>query len=140
MQQESPKEAIEKLLAEADEFIKLSTARLLAENEPIGDLVVLSQMDDSLVYSDLWAHLKIMSDWLKMTEDLYKAQFSEGFPRKDGRYDLTEKPTSFKSRLDIFKEQVEAWESSGLWKAKVIFNDPLYIVKRMRRDTESQGS
>ena len=56
-------------------------------------------------------------------------QFPEGFPTKDGRYDLSEKPPQFKSRLEIFKGLVEAWEShKGLWTAEMVLNDPVAIV------------
>jgi len=136
-------EDLEKLFQELKNLIRrgatdLSTARLLAENEPIGDLVMLSLLDDSLVKSGLWAHLKIISDWLKSTEELYKRQFPDEFPQTDGRYDLTKKPPGFRSRLDIFKEQVEAWESSDLWSAEMIFNDPVTIRKRMKRNPDNK--
>jgi hypothetical protein len=140
MTPEAAKEAIQKLLQEAKQATKqiakdLSTARLLAENEPIGDLVILSLLDDGRVTSDLWAHLKIISDWLKKAEELYKLQFPEGFPMKDARYDLNERqPSMFKSRFDIFKERVEEWEANELWSAEVILNDPLTVIKKMRKD------
>jgi hypothetical protein len=136
-----PTEDIKKLLQEVNDLIRqvaknLSTARLLAENEPVGDLVMLSLLDDTLLKSDLWAHLKIISEWLKNTEELYTGQFPEGFPKKEGRYDLTEKPPQFKSRLDIFKQEVEAWESSNLWSAELVFNDPVAVIKKMKKTTE----
>ncbi len=132
-------EDLTKLFQDVEDVIKsvakeLSTARLLAENEPIGDLVIYSLLDDSLAKSDLWAHLKIISNWLKTTEEMYQKQFPEGFPKKDGRYNLVDKPPGFKSRLDIFKEQVEAWESGSVWSAEVILNDPVTIVKRRKRN------
>ena len=144
MRPEFSREDFEKLLQDVDDFIKgvatdPSTARLLTENEPFGDLVLFALLDDSVVKSDLWAHLKIISDWIKATEDSYARQFPDNFPKKDGRYDLSERPSGFKSRLDIFKEQVEAWESSRLWTAKVVVNDPLAVIKRMKRGTGKCG-
>jgi hypothetical protein len=116
-----------------DIAIDLSVARLLAENEPLGELVMLSLLDDERVKTDLWPRLKIIAGWLEKTEELYAAQFGEGFPIKDGRYDLSRKPASFKTRLELFKEQAEAWESSGLWDAEVVLNDPVAVIKRMKR-------
>jgi hypothetical protein len=107
MQNEFSREDLEKLFRDAEDFVRrlakdLSVARLLAENEPIGDLVILSLCDDGLVKSDLLARLKMISDWLKTTEDLYEKQFPEGFPKKDRRYDLTTPPPpGFKTRIDI---------------------------------------
>ena len=116
---------------------ELSTARLLAENEPFGELVLYSLLDDTRFTSDLGARLKIVATWLMETERLYKAQFPEGFPTKDGRYDLTEPPSGFKARFDIFKELVEAWETEtcGLWSTEVVLNDPLAIIKRIKSKT-----
>ena len=137
MQHEFSAEDVVKVVRDFNDLIRriatdFSIARLLAEYEPIGELVVLSLLDDSMPVSDLGARLKVLSDWLKKTEELYDAQFPEGFPKKDGRYDLTNKPPQFKSRLDIFKEQVERWESSKLWSAEIVFNDPVAVIKRMK--------
>jgi hypothetical protein len=143
MPQEPTNENLEKLLQEVDRLIKglavdLSTAKLLTENDRLGDLVVLSLLDDDRVKSDLWAHLKIISDWLKRTEELYAGQFPDGCQQRDGRYDLTAKPHGFKSRFEIFKEQVEAWESNPLWSAEIILNDPLAVIKRRKRTKEQE--
>jgi hypothetical protein len=138
MEQEYTPEDIEKLAKDFDDLIRrlakdASVARILAENEPLGDLVVYSLLDDTPVKNCLWAYLKLISEWLKKTEELYQQQFPEGFPQKDGRYDLTKPPPNFKSRFAIFKEQAEAWESSSLWSAEVALGDPLTIIKRMRK-------
>jgi hypothetical protein len=138
MEQEYTPEDIDRLVKDFEDLIRriakdASVVRILAENEPLGDLVVYSLLDDTPVKSSLWAYLKMISEWLKKTEDLYQQQFPEGFPQKDGRYDLTERPPNFKSRFDIFKEQAEAWESSSLWSAEVVLGDPLTIFKRMRK-------
>jgi hypothetical protein len=109
-----------------------SSARLLAENEPLGELVMLSLCDDECIKSDLWPRLKTIAVWLEKTEELYAAQFGEEFPKRDDRYDLTRKPAGFRNRLEIFKELAEAWESSPLWRAEVAFNDPVTVIKRMK--------
>ena len=111
----------------------MSVARLLAENEPIGDLVMLSLCDDECIKSDLSPRLKMIAGWLEKTEERYAAQFGEGFPQNDGRYDLTRKPEGFRTRLEIFKELAEGWEASPLWSAEVILNDPLVVIKKMKR-------
>ena len=56
---ENPRVLIERLLQETRaanrDLAKFSSvAGLLAENEPVGELVMLSLMDDELVKSDLW--------------------------------------------------------------------------------------
>ncbi len=108
-------------------------AHLLAQNEPLGDLVILSLMDDELPYSDLWARLKMIADWLKRTEDQYRSQFPPDFPKIGRRYDLSQKPEGFRSRLDIFKEIVEKVESTKMWTTEIVVNDPVAVVKKFRR-------
>jgi hypothetical protein len=110
-----------------------SIARLLAENEPLGELVMYSLADDELPSSDLWARFKILSGWLAQTEERYKSQFPSDFPKTEaGRYDLSTKPPGFKSRMDIFKEIVEQEESCELFATELIANDPVAVIKRMR--------
>jgi hypothetical protein len=103
-----------------------SAARLVAENEPFGDMAMYSLLDDTRVTSDLGARLKIVSTWLTETERLYK-----------DRYDLTEPPSGFKTRFDIFKELVEAAETEtcGLWSTEIRVEDRLLILKRMSSKT-----
>jgi hypothetical protein len=134
---EDPRKAVEKLwrdhLALIRDFATVgSAAILLAENESLGELVMYSLLDDERVQPDLWPRLKLIAGWLEEAEQRYKAQFPEGFPTKDGRYDLTHKPGKFKTRLQIFTELAEAWESSELWSAEVKLNDPVFVVKKMK--------
>ena len=133
---ENPAELIHQLLEETRARTRelarfTSIAGVLAENEPIGDLVVYSLLDDTAVSNDVGARLRILSEWLAKTEELYKAQFPEGFPQEEGRYDLREKPPQFKTRFEIFKEQALAWEECKLWSAEIELSDPLVVKKRM---------
>jgi hypothetical protein len=139
MQPEDLREQVDQLLKEYKQLIKYvashaSTARLLAENEPIGELVMLSLMDDPQPYSDLGARFKIISDWLKETEEGYRSQFPEDFPMQGRHYDLSRKPDGFKTRLEIFTEIVEKseLESTELWSTELLLNDPVLVVKKFR--------
>src|ERR1700730_4524820 len=101
MEQESLNEYVKTLLKKTRDFIKdtakhLSAARLLAENEPFGDLVMLSLCDDSLPQTGVWPYLKIIVAWLEETDERYRKQFSDDFPKKDRCYDLAVKPPGFK--------------------------------------------
>jgi hypothetical protein len=136
---EDPKVIIEKLLRDDIALSKAAAAstsitRLLAENSPVGDLILYALLDDGRVTNDLWARLKILAGWLEKTEELYAAQFPEGFPQKDGYYDLTLKPEPFKTRFEIFKELAEAWEScAGVWTTEIVLNDPVIVIKRLTK-------
>jgi hypothetical protein len=139
MANETPHEELERLRQEVDLFIKEmatkhSAARILAENEGIGDLVVLSMCDDAVVNNDLWAYFQMIANFLKETEARYQAQFPGDWPRIDGRFDLSKKPAGFKARLEIFQEIVEASESGALWSTEVMFHDPLAVVKRFKHE------
>jgi hypothetical protein len=134
---EDPRETIRRLVKQQDQIVKDlardgSAARLLAENEPFGEKVIYSLVDDALPYNDLWARLKIISDWLKETEERYSGQFPSGRPSGGNRYDLSRTPEGFKSRLDIFKEIVERWESNALMDTRIVFEDPIVVIKRIR--------
>jgi hypothetical protein len=111
----------------------ISFARLLAENEPIGDLVICSLLDDEQKHSDLWVRLKHIAIWLKETEEAYRKQFPADWPEKNSRYDLSHKPECFKTRFQIFKEIAEASESGALWSAELQLNDPLTVAKRLKK-------
>jgi hypothetical protein len=138
MQDEDPGAAVERLVKVHNQLIKdlaikASAASLLAEHEKIGELVMLSLMDDELPYSDLWARLKMISNWLKETEERYKRQFPDDFPKIGNRYDLSRKPDGFKNRGDIFKEIAEQAESNKLWDTNLVLFDPVFaVVKKLR--------
>ena len=134
---ENPAELIQKLLEETRAMTRelarhSSIAGVLAENEPIGDLVVYSLLDDTAVRNDLGARFRILSEWLTRTEELYKAQFPEGFPQDGDHYYLRKKPPHLKTRFEIFKEQALAWEESKLWSAEISLSDPLVVIKRIK--------
>src|SRR5260370_26727449 len=98
------KERIDRKLRENWEFLrdlakKSSTAGLLAENEPLGELVAYALLDDPAPESKLWVHFERIADWLKETEELYAKQFPEDWPKQDWRYDLSRKPDGFKTRF-----------------------------------------
>jgi hypothetical protein len=57
----------------------------LAEDEPLGELVMYSLLDDSVVNNDLWVYLKIITDWLKETEERYNGQFPADFHKSNNR-------------------------------------------------------
>jgi hypothetical protein len=138
METNNPREELKRLHKRTAEIIKdsarhLSAARLLAENEPFGELVMLSLLDDELAYSGLWYYLKSVSDWLKETEERYRSQFPGDKPKTGIRFDLSSKPAGFKSRLEIFRAIAEKAESSKLWKTELILNDPVAVVKRFQR-------
>lgn len=113
---------------------QLSTAKILTENEPIGDLVVLSLLDDTLPKNELGGDLALIAAWLGETEKRYRAQFPDHPPaRKNGRLDLSKKPDGFKSRLQVFTELVQEAESGDHWSAKLIFNDPVVLSLKMKK-------
>src|SRR5258708_34215810 len=102
METEDPRLILEQLVREhrklRSEFAHIaSPTRLLAENEPIGDLVIYSLSDDELAYSHLFVYFKFISDWLRETEDRYGGQFPGDIPKTE-RLALSEKPADFKSR------------------------------------------
>jgi hypothetical protein len=137
MRPEDAKRLIEELVKQHRKLIRdlasiSSPMRLLAENEPVGDLVLLSLMDDELHSSHLWVYLKFVSDWLRETEERYKSQFPGGTPKAGKRLDLSKRPPGFKSRLEIFKEIAEQAESNKVWDTELIVNDPVCVVKRFR--------
>src|SRR5216684_2745502 len=97
------KERIERQIRKSQELLrdlakKTSTAGLLAENEPLGDLVVYTLIDDAEPECMLWAHFSNLAEWLKETEERYSKQFPQDWPKTEGRYDLSSKPEGFKAR------------------------------------------
>jgi hypothetical protein len=138
MDSQDPHEVLNQLLEESKEFVRdvakdISFARLLSENEPIGELVICSLLDDEKKHSSLWVRLKHIAIWLKETEEVYRKQFPADWPEQGSRYDLSRKPEGFKTRWQIFKEIVEASESGALWSAELQLNDPVTVIKRFKR-------
>lgn len=134
---EDPEKQVEQVVQDFEALVRrlakeTSVAGLLAENEPIGELVTYSLLDDTRLNNDLGARLKILAEWLRKTEERYKSRFPDDFPQKDGQYDLTNKPAQFKTRFEIFNQLAEAWEAASLWSAEILLEDPLLIVKRMK--------
>jgi hypothetical protein len=115
--------------------LRISAARILAENEPIGEMIVLSLCDDGPVDNEVEFYLRRIAGWLKLTEERYKAQFPVDFPQKDGRYDLSTKPEGFRSRMSLFKEIIETdeLESNGLMLTEFIFEDPVIVRKIVKK-------
>ena len=109
--------------------IECSSAGLLAENEPFGDMVMYSLIDDSPSTSNLGAQVRIIGNWLIETEKRYKSQFAE--PTGS---DSTATPIAVKTRFELFKEIVESSETEtcNLWTTELTFDDPLRVTKRFR--------
>ncbi len=131
------KDRIERTISEIEGHLrdllkKTSTAGLLAENEPIGDLVVYALIDDAEPDCRLWVHFERLAEWLKETEELYAKQFPADWPKTEGRYDLSSKPDGFKSRFEIFKEVVEAGDSDPVCDTRLMLHDPIMVVRKFR--------
>ncbi len=129
------KERIERTISESRELLrdlakKTSTAGLLAENEPLGDLVAYTLIDDAAPKSNLWVHFERLAHWLKETEERYAKQFPADWPKVKGLYELSSKPDGFKNRFTIFKEVVETGDSDEVWDTRLTLHDPIMVVRK----------
>jgi hypothetical protein len=147
MQPEEAKEIIEKVKTTINEswavlkdlVREASTARLLAENEPLGELVTYTLLDDAMPESKLWVHFARLAKWLKATEERYAKQFPEDWPRIEGRYDVSSKPDGFRTRFEIFKEEVEAADWDPLCDTRLVLHDPVMVTKTFRNQRPRRG-
>ena len=138
------KERIERTIRKSQELLrelakKTSTAGLLAENEPLGDLVTYTLIDDAAPESNLWVHFERLAEWLKETEERYAKQFPADWPKAEGLYDLSSKPEGFKDRFAIFKEVVETGDSDEVWDTRLTLQDPVMVVRNFRRPRPRGG-
>jgi hypothetical protein len=138
------KERIENTITKSWELLrylakKTSTAGLLAENEPLGDLVAYTLIDDAAPESNLWVHFERLADWLKETEERYAKQFPADWPKVEGLYDLSTKPEGFKNRFTIFKEVVETGDSDEVWNTRLTLHDPIMVIRKFHTPSPKDG-